>query len=45
MKRHFIDNKIYGILNGDSHDPEKLQLFNLRDWLEWSGAWLMQCSA
>ena len=44
MKRHFIDNKIYGILNGDSHDPEKLQHFNLRHWLEWSGARLMQCS-
>ena len=42
MKRNFVDNEIYGILNGESHDPEKLRNFNLRDWLEWSGAVLMQ---
>jgi len=42
MKKHFIDNEIYGIVNGDSHNPEKLKLFNFRDWLEWSGARLMQ---
>jgi hypothetical protein len=41
MKRHFIDNKIYGIIHGESHAPERLKRFNLRDWLEWSGARLM----
>jgi len=42
MKRNFVDNKVYAVLHGESHSPEKLETFNLRDWLEWSGAVLMQ---
>jgi hypothetical protein len=41
MKRHFIDKKIYEEIHGESHATEKLQQFNLREWLEWSGARLM----
>jgi hypothetical protein len=42
MNRNFVVNKMYGALHGDSHDPETLKSFNLREWLEWSGALLMQ---
>jgi len=45
MNRHFVENKIYGIINGDSHDPDKLAKFNLREWLDWSGARLMQIAS
>ena len=42
MKRNFVDNNIYAVVHGESHSPETLGTFNLRDWLEWSGAILMQ---
>ena len=42
MRRNFVENKTFEIVNGESHATEKLKRFDLREWLEWSGARLMQ---
>lgn len=42
MKNKFIKTDVYYKIHGASHDPEVLKNYTFKEWIDWSGANLVE---